>query len=101
MPCADLVDICTMQHADQRAHSILDVYPLLRSELPSTHILSLAILPKGEFWPTPCSDATPQAGAQSLTSYKCWLRSAVTEDFIFINAMATACASHICSSCWR
>ncbi|CAL5221977.1 g4259 [Coccomyxa viridis] len=53
----DLVDNCTMQHADQTAQSILDVYHLLHTKLPNTHILSLAILPKGETWPNRCSDA--------------------------------------------
>lgn len=57
MPCTDLVDNCTAEHANQTASSILDVYHLLHSELPNTHILSMAILPKGETWPNRCSDA--------------------------------------------
>ena len=64
MLCADLVDNCTMEHADQTAQSILDVYYLLHSELPNTHILSLAILPKGETWPNRCSEAILSVNAQ-------------------------------------
>lgn len=64
MLCADLVDNCTMEHANQTAQSILDVYYLLHSELPNTHILSLAILPKGETWPNRCSDAILSVNAQ-------------------------------------
>ena len=64
MSCTDLVDHCTMEHADQTAQSILDVYHLLRLELPNTHILSLAILPKGETWPNRCSDAIVSVNTQ-------------------------------------
>ena len=64
MLCADLVDNCTVEHADQTAQSILNVYHLLHSELPNTHILSLAILPKGESWPNRCSDAILSVNTQ-------------------------------------
>ena len=76
MLCADLVDNCTMQHANQTAQSILDVYHLLHSNLPNTHILSLAILPKGETWPNRCSDAILSVNTELqvcpnlFTSYK-------------------------------
>ncbi|BDA47685.1 probable platelet-activating factor acetylhydrolase IB subunit beta [Coccomyxa sp. Obi] len=53
----DLVGNCTLQSAAETAAGIMEVNSLLHSELPQTHILNLAVLPKGEVWPNRCSDA--------------------------------------------
>lgn len=46
-----------MKLARETAAEIVQLNSLLHAELPATHILSLAVLPKGEVWPNRCSDA--------------------------------------------
>ena len=42
----------------------MDINTVLHAELPSAHIVSLAILPKGETWPNRCSDAILSVNAE-------------------------------------
>jgi hypothetical protein len=39
------------------AAEIVQMSAWLHVELPGTHVLTLAVLPKGEIWPNRCSDA--------------------------------------------
>lgn len=55
---------CTVKSAQETAAGILEINSLLRAELPETHILSLAVLPKGEVWPNRCSDAILTVNAE-------------------------------------
>lgn len=61
---ADLVGNCTLQTAQETAQAILKVNTLLHAELPSAHLLSLAVLPKGEMWPNCCTDAILAVNAE-------------------------------------
>ena len=54
---ADLVGNCTVGSAQETAQAILGINALLHAELPAAHLVSLAVLPKGETWPNRCSDA--------------------------------------------
>ena len=63
--CADLVgDMCTAKSAQETARSTIEINSLLHAELPATHILSLAVLPKGEVWPNRCSEAILTVNAE-------------------------------------
>ncbi|EIE23771.1 SGNH hydrolase [Coccomyxa subellipsoidea C-169] len=53
----DLVGNCTLTSAAETAAGIVEINSLLHAELPTTHILNLAVLPKGEVWPNRCSEA--------------------------------------------
>ena len=65
MLCADLVgDTCTAKSAQETARSITEINSLLHAELPAAHILSLAVLPKGEVWPNRCSEAILTVNAE-------------------------------------
>ena len=48
---------CTLTSAAETAAGIVEINSLLHAELPATHILNLAVLPKGEVWPNRCSEA--------------------------------------------
>ena len=61
---ADLVGNCTLQTAQETAQAILKVNTLLHAELPGAHLLSLAVLPKGEMWPNRCTDAILAVNAE-------------------------------------
>ncbi len=52
-----MVGNCTLKSAAETAAGVIEINTLLHSELPQTHILNLAVLPKGEVWPNRCSDA--------------------------------------------
>lgn len=53
-----------MRSAQETARSILGINAALHAELPGAHIVSLAILPKGETWPNRCSDAILTVNAE-------------------------------------
>ena len=61
---ADLVGNCSARSAQETAQSILEINTVLHAELPSTHILMLAVLPKGEQWPNRCSDSILSVNAE-------------------------------------
>ncbi len=61
---ADLVGNCTVRSAQETARSVMNINMLLHLELPETHIVSLAILPKGETWPNRCSEAILTVNAE-------------------------------------
>ena len=61
---ADLVGNCTLETAQETAQAILKVNTLLHAELPGAHLLSLAVLPKGEMWPNRCTDAILAVNAE-------------------------------------
>ena len=46
-----------MQAAAEASAGIMEISSLLHGKLPRTHILNLAVLPKGEIWPNRCSEA--------------------------------------------
>lgn len=52
-----MVGNCTLTSAAETAAGIVEINSLLHAELPATHILNLAVLPKGEVWPNRCSEA--------------------------------------------
>ncbi len=49
----------------------MDINSLLHVELPETHIVSLAILPKGETWPNRCSEAILTVNAELQVRLLC------------------------------
>ncbi|BDA51571.1 probable platelet-activating factor acetylhydrolase IB subunit beta [Coccomyxa sp. Obi] len=53
----DLIDNCALQAATETSAGIMEISSLLHTKLPKTHILNLAVLPKGEIWPNRCSEA--------------------------------------------
>ena len=55
--CADLVGDCNTALAEETAVGLVQLLQLIHAQLPGTHILALALLPKGEVWPNRCSDA--------------------------------------------
>jgi hypothetical protein len=61
---ADLVGNCSLTSAAETAAGIVEINSLLHAELPATHILNLAVLPKGEVWPNRCSDAILAVNAE-------------------------------------
>ncbi|KAK9905658.1 hypothetical protein WJX75_004011 [Coccomyxa subellipsoidea] len=60
----DLVGNCSLTSAAETAAGIVEINSLLHAELPATHILNLAVLPKGEVWPNRCSDAILAVNAE-------------------------------------
>ncbi|KAK9907995.1 hypothetical protein WJX75_001192 [Coccomyxa subellipsoidea] len=64
----DIVGECTNELGAKVASGIEDILTDLHSQLPATHIIIMAILPKGEVWPNRCSGAinTANEALQSL-----------------------------------
>ena len=74
----DLVGNCTLRTAQETSRAILKINTLLHAELPGSHLLTLAVLPKGEMWPNRCTDAILAVNAelqvwqQAPPTTECW-----------------------------
>jgi hypothetical protein len=61
---ADLVGDCDETMAAETAGALLQLLALVHAQLPGAHVVSLALLPKGEVWPNRCSDAITSVNAR-------------------------------------
>ena len=64
MCAADLVGDCNAAMAKETGDAIVQLLQLVHAEMPGAHIVSMALLPKGEVWPNRCSDAITAVNAQ-------------------------------------
>ena len=64
MCAADLVGECSAAMAEETGNAIVRLLQLVHAEMPGAHIVSLALLPKGEVWPNRCSDAITAVNAR-------------------------------------
>ena len=82
---------CTLETAQETARAILKVNTLLHAELPGAHLLSLAVLPKGEMWPNRCTDAILAVNAELQV---CQRAPPVSEHFCIGLSAARMLAGH-------
>lgn len=65
----DIAGECTVETGQKVADQMQTLLDEFHQHLPSTHIVVMAILPKGEVWPNRCSEAIDEANTriQGLT----------------------------------
>lgn len=50
--------------AEETGNAVVQLLQLVHAQMPGAHVVSLALLPKGEVWPNRCSDAITAVNAQ-------------------------------------
>ena len=59
--------------AEETGSGLLQLLGLIHAQLPRSHIVALALLPKGEVWPNRCSDAITTVNARLQVPSFCLL----------------------------